>query len=218
MVNWTYTFGVNPARGRPDVALALGYARRGQGVLQALFALDATLARLTLGTREPLVAQMRLTWWRDALLAPVPPAHPILRALDGAGRAPLLALVDGWEKLLDPARADGLEGFAGGRGALFAAAVTAIGAADDVTDAGRGWALADLSTLTADAVLAARAAAAARPLLARAAARRWSGAGRALGALVHLARIDLAHGGAGAGAAAGARRVARIAWHRATGW
>jgi len=213
MVNWTEIFGVNPSADRPDRALALGYAQTGQEVLHALFALDVTLARITLGTREPLVAQMRLTWWHDALQAPQPPAHPILRALREVDGTRAAAMTDGWQQLLDTPDDDALAAFASGRGELFALAAAAIGATDAVEAAGRGWALADLAGITADRELAARARATATPLLEHAAGQRWSEAGRALGGLVHLARRDLA---AGAGEA-GARRVARLAWYRLTG-
>lgn len=213
MVNWTDTFGIDPAAGHPDRALALGYAQVGGEALHALFALDATLARLALGTREPLVAQMRLTWWHDALLAPEPAAHPILQRLHRVDRTRAAAMVDGWQQLLDAPDEAALAAFARGRGELFALAAAAIGAGDRADEAGRGWALADLAQVTADAGLAARARQAAAPLLAQAARQRWSGQGRALGGLVHLARLDLAR----PAGEAGARRVARLAWHRLTG-
>lgn len=213
MVNATEIFGVNPAADRPDRALALGYARTGGETLHALFALDVTLARLALGTKEPLVAQMRLTWWHDALRSAQPPAHPILRALSAVDGARAAAMVDGWQLLLDAPDDAALAGFAHARGGLFALAAAAIHADDPVDAAGRGWALADLALLTADPALARRARAAAAPLLAQATGQHWSASGRALGALAHLARIDLdvpPHEG-------GARRVARLAWHRLTG-
>ncbi|QKS00678.1 hypothetical protein F9288_14385 [Sphingomonas sp. CL5.1] len=213
MVNWAEIFGVNPSADRPDRALALGYARTGQEALHALFALDVTLARITLGTRDPLVAQMRLTWWHDALQVPEPPAHPILRALRDVDGARAAAMTDGWQQLLDTPDDAALMAFASGRGELFALAAAAIGATDAVEAAGRGWALADLSEITADRELARRARVAATPLLEQAARQRWSGGGRALGGLIHLARLDLAVGVA----EAGARRVARLAWHRLSG-
>lgn len=210
MVNWTEIFGVDPAADHPDRALALSYARTGQEALNAIFALDVTLARIAFGTREPLVAQMRLTWWHDALQAPEPPAHPILRALRGVDGKRAAAMVDGWQQLLEAPDDDALAAFADGRGAVFALAAEAIGARDAVDTAGRGWALADLARVTSDPALAERARAAAAPLLDQAARQRWSREGRALGGLVHLARLDLA-------GEAGARRVTRLAWHRLTG-
>lgn len=213
MVNWTEIFGVNPAADRPDRALALSYALTGAEALQALFALDVTLARITLGTREPLVAQMRLTWWHDALRAAKPPAHPILRALGGVDGEKAALMVDGWQHLLDTPDAAALSAFARGRAALFVLAAAAIDADDQVRDAGEGWALADIARLTADPELAIRARAAAMPMLAGATAKHWSVNGRALGGLAHLARIDLdMPPGDG-----GVRRVARLAWHRFTG-
>ncbi len=212
-------FGIDPACGHPERMLALGYApaaaRRG---VAAAFALDATLAKLALGTREPMVAQLRLTWWYEALSAlgssEVPP-QPILRALATAGAdgKALAVMETGWERLLSAPDDAALRSFAAERGALFCEAARLAGAGDDVIDAGQGWALADLAGVTADPALATRARALAAPLLARAAGRRWSAAGRFLGALVHVARADL-EGGRAVGSPA---RVARLAWHRMSG-
>lgn len=216
MVNDAETFGIDPTMGHPERALALSYApvvaRAG---VAALFALDATLARLTLGTRDAMVAQLRLTWWYEALAAlstDVPP-QPILRVLAAAGAdgKRLAAMVDGWEALLG-APVD-LAAFAGGRALLFPEAALVAGACDDVRAAGEGWALADLARTSGDAVLAVRAGEAAAAPLRTAAAQRWSPAGRFLGALVHVARADLA----GTPAAGSPRRVGRLMWHRLSG-
>jgi len=218
MVNDAKTFGIDPAMGHPERALALGYAPvAAREPVAALFALDATLARLTLGTRDPMVAQLRLTWWYEALGARggSTPPQPILRALATAGAdgARLAAMVEGWERLLDAPDEAALRGFAAERGDLFAEAARLAGAGDDVVAAGRGWALADLAQSSADAALAASARQLAGPLLGQAAAQRWSGAGRFLGALVHVARADLA----GTRASGAPARVARLAWHRLSG-
>lgn len=216
MVNSAEILGIDPAMGHPERALALGYAPAAAGGgVAALFALDATLARLALGTREPMVAQLRLTWWYEALraLGDRPPPQPILRALAAArlDGAALALMAEGWERLLDDAPE--LDAFADGRAVLFEAAARLAGAGDDVRKAGAGWALADLARTSGDAARAAAAARLAAPLLDRAAAMRWSPAGRFLGALVHVARADLA-----AQRPPGApARVARLAWHRLTG-
>ena len=219
MVNDTETFGIDPAAGHPERALALSYApSAARQRVAALFALDATLAKLALGTRDPMVAQLRLTWWHEALSAlatSAPPAQPILRALAAAGAdGRLLATMTiGWEWLLaDPDDAALLD-FAEERGSLFREAARLAGAPDDVSMAGPGWALADLSRLTVDQTLAARAVALAAPLLQRASAQRWSGAGRFLGALVHVARADLVD----PSTIGSPRRVLRLAWHRVSG-
>lgn len=219
MVNNPRTFGIDPGGGHPERALALGYAPAAgrEGVL-AVFALDATLAKLALGTRDPMVAQLRLTWWYEVLMAlhaAPAPAQPILQVLTEAGAdgAALAATEVGWEQLLGETDDAALMTFATARAGVFREAGRLAGAADNVADAGAGWALADLAGITADPAVASRSRALAAPLLARAAGQRWSSAGRFLGALVHVARADLA-GERPVGAPA---RVARLAWHRLTG-
>lgn len=212
---------VNPAL--TDIALAerrviLAYApTRAREGLAALLALDDTLGAILRSTREPMVGQMRLTWWHDALASldeRAPPAEPVLQRLSAhvlphvpGGR--LAEMIDGWDALLDDT-AD-LDAYAEGRGArLFAAAATVLGAAssDPIAAAGRGWALADLAANSSDPGLADRAGEKAAVALASATGTRWSRDGRALGAMAHLARR--------AGASP-RRRVARIVWHRLTG-
>lgn len=192
-------FGIDPAMGHAERGLALGYAPPDRRpALVALFALDATLARLTRRTRDPMVAQMRLTWWHEALTGlgqRTVAGQPILAALAPemeAGRltpAMLTAIVEGWEALLEDAP---LEHARGRGGALFATAAAVLGANDPAAAAGEGWALADLALNTPDHVAAAQARAAAAGPLADAAAHRWSRAGRPLGALALVARGDLA--------------------------
>lgn len=219
MVNAADTFGIDPAMGHPERALALSYApRAGRAGLIALFALDAMLAQLARHTRDAMVAQMRLTWWSEALerldTAP-PPGQPILAALAASvlprnvSGAALVPIVDGWLAWL----AGDADAHAEARGVgLFAAAGALCGStADPLTAAGRGWALADLARGAAEPATSARLAAlAAAPLAA--ADRRWSRAGRALGAMALSARMDLAGSPPGA-----PRRVARLLRLRLTG-
>jgi 15-cis-phytoene synthase len=219
MVNDTVIFGIDPAAGNPERALALGYAPADRRpALVALFALDATLAKLALGTRDPLVAQMRLTWWYEALRsldAVPPPAQPILRALHEArvdGTA-LAVMTEGWERLLDDPDESALAAFATARAALFRVGGELLGARDSVQRAGEGWALADLARVTARAETRAMATRMAIPALASACAVRWSLAGRPLGALAHGARMDLI----GRSRPGSPARVARLAWYRLTG-
>lgn len=136
----------------------------------ALLALDATLGGIVRRDREPLVTQMRLTWWHESLKrlddAP-PPAQPVLEDLAqlvvtrGIAGRDVAAQVEAWEALLDPDAAPELvvETFAIRRGALFGLAARAI--APDATygarDAGAIWALADLAANLTDASLAAAA-------------------------------------------------------------
>uniref|UniRef100_UPI0034A01D0A squalene/phytoene synthase family protein n=1 Tax=Sphingomonas bacterium TaxID=1895847 RepID=UPI0034A01D0A len=54
----------------PERALVLSYAPADRRAgLAALLALDATLARIVWSARDPLIGQMRLTWWHGALSA-----------------------------------------------------------------------------------------------------------------------------------------------------
>ena len=222
MVNSEARFGIDPADGHPERALAFGYAPAfARARIEALFALDTTLAHLARGTRDPLVAQMRLTWWHDALTRlddAAPPAQPVLRALvesvlpHGVTGAELATIVEGWEALLDVG--DIAERHARERGGrLFSVAARVFGTErDPVSAAGEGWALADLAATTPDAAMAAQARMLATPRLDDAVGARWSANGRALGALAHVARMDLA------GLATGsARRVGRLLIHRLTG-
>jgi phytoene synthase len=206
-------------------ALALSYAVSGREAAVAIFALDDRLAEILRATREPLVGQMRLTWWREALEKlddALPPAEPVLQALAattlplGVGGARLSRIVDGWEALLEqPIGDDVLERYADRGGTLFAAIGTAIGVtADPVEIAGRGWALADLSRHLESEQTANRAAELAAPLLDQALQRRWSRGGRALGAMAHLARLDLVRPDSRTGAP---HRVWRVLRHRLTG-
>jgi phytoene synthase len=220
---------VNDAETDPERALALGYApAAARAGMEAMFALDGTLAGVVRRNHDPMVAQMRLTWWWEALgrldAAPAP-AQPVLKALAqdvlpaGVTGAALAGLVDGWEALVDPAPMDveRLDAHARGRGAtLFrlAGRVTGAGERDPLDEAGRGWALADLARHLSAPAEAYAARGAARPLLAEACGMRWSRAGRALGALAHLARMDLLPHPGPPGAPG---RVARLLRHRLTG-
>ena len=215
----------------PERMLALSYARpEDRRALQALLALDDALAQLLRTTREPALGQIRLAWWREALARldqEAAPAEPVLKALEreilskGVRGSSLVPIVHGWEvlieeELLDP---EALRRFGEGRGHLFVAAGTAMGAGphDPLVEAGQGWALADLSRNLRGSGEADAARAMAIPLLGEAAARRWSRNGRALGALAHLARLDLQAPEGAAPRIGAPHRVGRLLWHRLTG-
>lgn len=213
----------------PERGLILSYAGAGAPALAALLALDDALAQLLRTTSEPALGQMRLAWWREALErldTAQPPAEPVLRALagqvlpHGVTGLSLVPIVHGWEVLVEEDRldADALRRFGEGRGTLFAAAGKALGAANDpLIEAGQGWALADLARNLKEAEEAGEARRRAQPLLDRAARRRWSRAGRALGAMAHLARLDLALPADAPTPIGSPRRVGRLLWHRLTG-
>ena len=211
----------------PERALALSYARTAdRAALAALLALDDTLGQILRTTRDPLVGQMRLTWWHTALCAldtAPPPAQPVLQALAvevlprGVTGERLAGMIDGWEALLDPdpMDADRLKTYSEGRGsALFETAGRIVGAAegDLLGIAGAGWSLADLARHARDASEAETARARALTLLVEARARPSSRPARPLGALALIAGFDLVDRPVG-----GPTRVARLAWHRLTG-
>ncbi|UZK70115.1 hypothetical protein OKW76_03420 [Sphingomonas sp. S1-29] len=213
-------------------SLALSYAgdARARAGLAAMLALDATFGNVMRSARDPMLAQMRLTWWHDALTkldtAP-PPAAPILQALAadvlplGVKGAELAGLIEGWEALAEGEPGDRAVRLAYARqrgGHLFALAARLLGDARfDTAGAGQGWALADLARNLADPAAAAAARTEAETALAPALARRWPGSLRSLGALAHIAAMDLRTPADQPLPAATPGRVARLAWHRMTG-
>jgi len=117
-----------------------------------MLALDVRLAGVVRGAREPILAQMRLAWWRDRLRDSAdkwPRGEPLLAALscwDG-GHGALMGLVDGWEALLGeaPLPVEAFETWIDGR----VAACAALGEGAD--SMARGWALGDLAAHLGDA-------------------------------------------------------------------
>jgi phytoene synthase len=126
-----------------------------------LVELDRRLAALVARANEPLLAQMRLAWWREQLGqdgGDVLAGEPLLAQIAaqwGAGAPRLAALVDGWESLLGeaPLPVEAIDAFAAGRGASLAAFAELVGASRDSAGAraaGHGWALADFAWRTSD--------------------------------------------------------------------
>ncbi|MDG5747536.1 hypothetical protein P8Q88_05025 [Qipengyuania sp. XHP0207] len=141
----------------PEAMVALGYAPRAHRSLFELFlSLDRNLARSVAGASEPIVGQLRLAWWRDALGSDdgtLPAGNPLLDAIAasfGSERRSLAKLVDGWEAFLlaDPVDGDGAQAFAAGRAAgwLAVARKCAVHADTEAIEvAARRWALAELA-------------------------------------------------------------------------
>ncbi|WP_095011058.1 hypothetical protein [Tsuneonella mangrovi] len=144
----------------PERNLALAYM---DGQLRpaasAAFALDARLAALVAQASEPLLAQMRLAWWRDQLrLKPSERAlgEPLLAAFGQhwtGQEGVLLAMVDAWEELLGdaPLPKSAIARFAEGRAQAFAA-LARLAAMDrwaaDCVRAAQRWTLADFALHT----------------------------------------------------------------------
>lgn len=172
--------------------------------LSTVLQLDRRLARIVARTREPVLGQMRLAWWRDALGKPVaerPRGDAVLDAIGAhwAGReAALVALVDGWEVLVTAERLGKaeLESFAAARGAFFAA-LAGEAAPEPLRDyllcAGRCWALADAALGVSDPL--EREALVAAGLAIAGSAVRVPSDLRGLAVLGALARRALARGG-----------------------
>jgi phytoene synthase len=117
-----------------------------------VLALDARMAQVLRGRREPLGAQLRLAWWREMLERPPaqwPSGEPLLESLR-AWRDPaaLAALPSGWEALLaEELTPAAIAEFADARGRAFAALARELGAdaPEDAAAAARIWAHADLA-------------------------------------------------------------------------
>jgi len=133
--------------------LALAYApRAARSDTLALLALDARLAGIVRTDGEPVIAQMKLAWWRERL-AQDPQDWPLgepLLALLREGRlstGALAPLVDGWEGLLaEQLDEHVVHGFATGRAALWQGLAKAhAGAAEHAEQPAREHAIADLA-------------------------------------------------------------------------
>lgn len=143
----------------PEAELALAWSdREVRDALSIALQLDRRLARIVGRTQEPMLGQMRLAWWREALGKRVedrPRGDAVLDAigLHWQGREAALArMVDGWEVLvtaesLGPAEA---EAFATGRGAFFTALGSGSGQELRLAAAGRCWALAEAAAGVSD--------------------------------------------------------------------
>lgn len=137
----------------PVNRLALAYAPQSTRLpLLALLMLDMRLAGIVRNSREPMLAQLRLAWWREQLSGDTsrwPEGEPLLVALrswDG-GHSALIPLVEGWEAMTGtaPLPEEAFLKLADARGAAFAALAGDDRVVDDATRLGRNWALADIS-------------------------------------------------------------------------
>jgi phytoene synthase len=211
----------------PDRRLALAYApATARAALEALWRLDVTLGAVLARGREPMVARIRLAWWREALErldAGPPPPEPVLQALAayvlpaGVGGAALAAMEEGWSVLLaeEPLNAEALRTYAEARGGLlFRHSARLLGGVVDVEPAGARWALVDLarhSTRPAEAAAALEAASAIAPEPA------WPKHLRPLAMLSLLARRDVERGSAQFEPQGAPARMMRLLKYRLSG-
>jgi phytoene synthase len=186
----------------PDRTLALSYVpTKRRAAVGALWRLDAALGAALAGGREPLIARIKLAWWREALEKldrERAPSEPVLQEVaqhvlpTGIGGAELARMEEGWAILSNPEAlsADELAGYSHARGGrLFLYTARLLGGYDQsLEQAGEAWALVDLARHCATAEDADVALAAARE---RKLPRRWPTRLRPLGMLAVLAARDL---------------------------
>ena len=210
----------------PERRLALAYvpvARR--GAVEALWRLDVALGAVVAKAGDPMVACIRLAWWREALERldrERAPAEPVLEAIAdhvlpaGVSGAELAEMEEAWSLLLDaePPGAEALGTYAAARGGrLFRSAARVLGGdAPGLESAGERWALVDLARHSAEPGERRAALDAGRS---RQGPQRWPAPLRPLGMLAVLAERD-ATGGALERQGSPARML-RMLRHRLTG-
>lgn len=139
-----------------ELRLALAYTpAQYRDSVSVVFGLDQRLARIVAATTEPMLGQMRISWWRDILGKPKSERPDGDVVLDAAGlhccgkEAGLIALGDGWEHLLQepPLGAEHAMAFVDGRSAAIVSALEFEGDPQEqhVRSACRQWAIADLA-------------------------------------------------------------------------
>ena len=139
----------------PLLRLAVAYAPApARPPWTALVLLDHRLSRAVTGASSPLIAQLKLAWWRDRMRAPAsswPAGEPLLAALAqfDRERAALESLVDAWEGLIgDEAGAPDMAALGDARaGAVAGLARTLNCVADPAAMAAlaRRWSLPDVA-------------------------------------------------------------------------
>jgi phytoene synthase len=206
----------------PDRRLALAYIPAAvRPAVAALWRLDVAFAAILATGTQPIISQMRLAWWREALErldnAP-PPAEPVLQALaahvlPNVTGVELAAMEEGWLMLLsdDALTADELHRYAAKRGGLiFVYTARLLGDPDfPVARAGEAWALADLirHSRRVDEVKTP----------APAPKTKWPRPLRPLGMLAMLARRDLKNIGQDPEKPGSPARMLRMIRHRIIG-
>lgn len=141
----------------PPARLAVAYAPRAvREGFEVLLRLDSRFAAIVGNASEPLFAQIRLAWWRDAMLADPaerPKGEPLLATLFGLDEPIMVeaavALANAWELLVVEQvwSASTVREFACARGtAVFDTYAKLVGKAAFPSELGQSWAVNDLRT------------------------------------------------------------------------
>ena len=207
----------------PDRRLALAYVpAAARPAVEALWRLDGAFAAILATGTQPMISQMRLAWWREALErldeAP-PPAEPVLQALAAevlpvVNGAELAAMEEGWLMLTSEhaLTAEALEDYARLRGGLlFTYTARLLGDSSfPVALAGEAWAVGDLArhSRRVGEIKSPRPAGKVK----------WPRKLRPLGMLAMLARRDLERLGAKREKQGSPARILRMIRHRISGY
>ncbi len=139
----------------PPVQLALAYApKQVRAAWELVLQFDTRFAGVVGATSEPLIGQMKLAWWRDAIgtaSATRPRGEPLLSVLsdldDGVLKTAVASLVDAWETLIvtENWTTPVVKRFASERGlAIFGAYAALCGLPDFPEAVAQQWAADDL--------------------------------------------------------------------------
>ena len=139
----------------PPARLALAYTPKSvRASFALLLRLDARFAQIASNTKEPLIGQMKLAWWRDAIIGASPArpkGEPLLSSLFEVDDSMLnkvgAALADAWEILVaqDDWSAAIIRDFGNARGqAVFQGYVSLCGLREFSTELAEQWAADDL--------------------------------------------------------------------------
>ncbi len=139
----------------PPARLAIAYARADLRLpFSLILRFDERIAGVVGRSNEPMIAQMKIAWWHDAIAAAVvdrPKGEPLLIELNEIDNKSLIEamqqLLDAWEFLLAEEQwsAEILSQFENARGAaVFGTYAGWIGDDSNVKDIGEQWATQDL--------------------------------------------------------------------------
>jgi 15-cis-phytoene synthase len=149
----------------PPAQLAIAYAPSGlRPAFALLLQIDNRFADILRNAREPMIAQIKMAWWREAFGKPRhlrPKGEPLLQTLNAVGDvipvAALEALTVAWETLLcsEEWGQKDIDAHANLRAeAIFQTYAGWVGSAQDTRPIGRAWALEALRMAFPDRVLA----------------------------------------------------------------